>query len=68
MNTLKIIAATTTVIGLIFGFLERYFAPTHIITEDSPEYPAWLAWTGWIVTALGAVAYIAIDFIVKSSS
>ena len=67
MNTLKIVAATTTVIGLIFGFLERFFAPTAIITENSPNYPTWLAWTGWIVTALGAVAYIAIDFISKSS-
>lgn len=67
MSALKIVAATTTVIGLILGFLERFFAPTVRVTEDSPNYPGWLAWIGWIVTALGAVAYIAIDFISKSS-
>jgi hypothetical protein len=67
MSALKIVAATTAVIGLILGFLERFFAPTAIVTENSPNYPGWLAWIGWIVTALGAVAYIAIDLISKSS-
>jgi hypothetical protein len=35
-----------SVIGLILGFLERFFTPTAIVTEDSPQYPGWLAWIG----------------------
>jgi hypothetical protein len=60
---LKIVAAAVTVIGLLFGFLERYFAPTVIVTEDSPNYPDWLKWFGWILTALGALAYVTIDWL-----
>jgi hypothetical protein len=53
---IKIIAAVVTIIGLLLGFLERYFAPSALITEDSPNYPDWLAWLGWILTALGVLA------------
>ena len=60
---IKIIAAVVTIIGLLLGFLERYFAPSVRITEDSPNYPAWLAWLGWILTALGILAYVAIDWL-----
>jgi uncharacterized protein involved in cysteine biosynthesis len=59
---LKIVAAAVTVIGLLFAFLERYFAPTVIVTENSPNYPDWLKWFGWILTALGALAYVTIDW------
>lgn len=62
LQALKIVAAVVTIIGLLLGFLERYFAPTHLITEDSPNYPDWLAWFGWALTALGVLAYIAIDW------
>jgi multisubunit Na+/H+ antiporter MnhB subunit len=60
--TLKVVAAVVTIIGLVFGFLERYFAPNAIVTEDSPDYPRWLAWLGWVITALGILAYIVADF------
>jgi hypothetical protein len=60
---LKIAAGVVTVIGLLFGFLERYFAPNIRVTEDSPNYPDWLKWFGWILTASGALAYVAIDWL-----
>jgi uncharacterized protein involved in cysteine biosynthesis len=60
---LKVVAAVVTIIGLLFGFLERYFAPTTLVTEDSPNYPDWLAWLGWILTTLGVLAYIAINWL-----
>ena len=62
LRALKIVAAVVTIIGLLLGFLERYFAPTHLITEDSPSYTDWLAWLGWVLTALGVLSYVAIDF------
>jgi hypothetical protein len=67
VSAFKIVAATTTLIGLLLGFFERWFKPKALVTEDSPMYPAWLAWIGWIMAALGAVAYIVIDLISKSS-
>jgi hypothetical protein len=67
MSAFKIIAATTTVIGLILAFLERWFKPKALVTEDSPMYPDWLAWIGLIMAALGVVTYIAIDLISKSA-
>ena len=60
---LKIVAAVVTIIGLLLGFLERYFAPSALITEDSTDYPDWLAWLGWILTALGILAYVGIDWL-----
>ena len=63
LTDLKIVAAVVTVIGLLFGFLERYFAPNVRVTTDSPNYPDWLKWFGWILTALGALAYVTIDWL-----
>jgi hypothetical protein len=62
LTALKIIAAVVTVIGLLFAFLERYFAPHALVTEDSPNYPDWLKWFGLILTALGVLTYIVIDW------
>jgi uncharacterized protein involved in cysteine biosynthesis len=64
--TFKVVAAVVTIIGLVLGFFERRFAPKALVTEDSPNYPDWLAWIGWIMAALGALVYIAIDFFSKS--
>ncbi len=41
-STLKIAAATASVIGILLGFFERWFSPTVLVTEDSPSYPEWL--------------------------
>jgi hypothetical protein len=60
---LKVVAAVVTIIGLLLGFLVRYFARTHLITEDSPNYPNRLAWFGWALTALGLLAYVAIAWV-----
>jgi hypothetical protein len=60
---LKIVAAVVTIIGLVFGFLERYFKPSYLLLQSSANYPPWLAWLGWILTMLGVLAYIAIDWL-----
>ncbi len=59
----KLVAAFATILGLILGFLERKYAPNFRVTSDSPRYPRWLAWLGWTLAAVGAIAYIPVDFI-----
>jgi len=63
LKVLKIVAAVATVVGLSFGFFEQLFKPHVLLLESSPSYPRWLAWLGYSVTALGALAYIAIDLL-----
>jgi hypothetical protein len=62
---LKVVAATATIIGIILSFLEHWFAPNVLVTEDSPNYPNALRWLGWLLASAGAVAYIVIDFLSK---
>ena len=65
LETLKVIAATATLIGIISGFLERWYAPDTLVTEQSPNYPEFLKWIGWLLASLGAIAYIVIDYFGK---
>lgn len=58
MSTFKIIGACLTIAGLILQLVERLKAPQTITTEQSPRYPEWLSWVGWIVVAAGAVILI----------
>jgi hypothetical protein len=60
---IKIVAGTAIFIGLIFAFLERRYAPSAIVTEDSTILPAWVGWTGWILSGAASVAYILMDII-----
>lgn len=62
LDTLKVIAATATLIGIISGFLERWYAPDTLVTEQSPNYPEFLKLIGWLLASLGAIAYIVIDY------
>ena len=63
LRTLKAIAATATIIGIIFGFLERWYSPDVLVTERSPNYPEFLKWLGWLLASLGAIAYIVLDYL-----
>jgi hypothetical protein len=65
LDNLKIIAATAPIIGIISGFLERWYAPDTLVTEQSPHYPKFLKWIGWLLASLGAIAYIVIDYFEK---
>lgn len=62
LDTLKVIAATATLIGIISGLLERWYAPDTLVTEQSPNYPEFLKLIGWLLASLGAIAYIVIDY------
>lgn len=59
----KLIAGTLLFVGLIFGFIERHYAPNAIVTDDSTTLPAWIGWSGWILSALATVAYILTDIL-----
>jgi hypothetical protein len=56
--SIKVAAAAATASGLVFGI----FSPEFITTEK-PSAPEWVGWTAWIFTAVGAIIYIAIDFL-----
>ena len=60
---IKVIAGTLLVIALTISFLERWFAPTHIVTEDSRSFPSWVGWFGWGLAALATILYVAVDLI-----
>lgn len=60
---IKAIAGTALVVALVIGFLERWFTPNYLVTEDSREIPPWIGWLGWILAALGTITYVAIDFV-----
>jgi hypothetical protein len=50
IETLKIVAATVVVVGIVAGFLDPWYAPHHLLLESSPDRPRWL---GWLVRAHG---------------
>ena len=58
---LKLICAVTSLAGILFGMAEKLFAPAPLLLEESVEYPEFLGWLAWAISALGALAYIAID-------
>jgi len=59
---IKVGAAVATVLGIIFGFLEKFFAPSHILQEGPASAPGWVGWPAWLLTPAGAIVYIVIDF------
>lgn len=62
-STIKLISGTVLFIGLVFGFIDRYYAPTAIVTENSTILPAWMGWIGWILPSAAAVVYVLMDFL-----
>jgi hypothetical protein len=61
-SSFKVAAGTVAIVGLIFAFIEKKFSPEYIVT-DKPFAPEWLGWAAWILTALGTLAYVLIDFL-----
>jgi hypothetical protein len=57
---MKFIAGTVIVLGLVFSFIERHYGPTYRITEK-PHAPEWVGWLGWILAAVGSLAYFLAD-------
>ncbi len=46
------------VLGLVLGFFECLKVPSFLVIEQSPNYPAWLGWFGWILAAAGTLMLI----------
>jgi hypothetical protein len=63
IETLKIVAATVVVVGIVVSFLDRWYAPHALLLESSPRRPWWLAWLGWFLTSIPAVLYIVLDYL-----
>ena len=58
MNTLKIIGAALTILGIILAVVDRLKAPSYLVLEQSPKYHAWFGWAALIAAAIGAVILI----------
>ena len=62
-NSLKIVAGTLVIIGIILSFFERRYAPQTIVGKGSPNYPDWLGSIGWRLPSTAAIVYILIDIL-----
>jgi hypothetical protein len=47
IQTLKIVAATLVVIGIVLGAINIIYEPDHLLLDGSPRQPSWLPWLGW---------------------
>src|SRR4030095_10333313 len=63
ITSLKIIAATLVVVGIVVGFLELRYAPHRLLLQSSPDRPWWLPERiGWLLTSVTAILYIVLDY------
>jgi hypothetical protein len=60
---IKVAAGTVICGGLIFGFIERLYAPDVIVSSQSTILPAWIGWLGWSGVAAAAVLYFLVDIL-----
>jgi hypothetical protein len=60
---IKVAAGTIVLVGLVFGFIERRYAPITIVTQGSTILPPWVGWSGWILAAAGSAVYALMDVI-----
>lgn len=61
--TIKVASGTALVLGLIFGFVERWYAPTVLAIQGSTILPAWVGWLGWLLVAGAAIVYFVVDIL-----
>lgn len=57
----KIVAATVTVIGVLFGILDSIFAPNYYVDETGLPGHNFMALMKLIMTSIAPIAYIVID-------
>jgi len=62
---IKVISGIVLVISLTIRFFERWYRPSHLLLEDSHDFPSWIGWLGWILMALATLAYVLVDFVVS---
>jgi hypothetical protein len=60
-SAIKVASGTMLLLGLVFGFIERRYAPSAMLTENSAILPSWVGWAGWILSGVATVAYILVD-------
>ena len=58
---IKVAAGTISLVGVIFSFIERRYAPTYLIVESSSTVPDWVGWASWALATVGLVTYVLVD-------
>ena len=58
-RTLRKIADTLLIVGLVISFFEHWYESYPALLGDT-QFPGGLDWTGWGLAAVAAVMYIAI--------
>lgn len=67
ITSLKIVAGTLVVVGIVVGFIELRHAPHTLLLESSPHRPRWFSkWIGWFLTSIPAILYIVLDYLAAS--
>jgi hypothetical protein len=68
ITSLKIVAGSLVVVGIVVGFIERRYAPHAFLPKSSPARPWWLPkGTGWLLTSVMAILYIVLDYLASHS-
>jgi hypothetical protein len=49
----RAVSGTLVIIGLVFAYLERRYAPNTIVLENSPDLPGWVGWLGRLPVLIG---------------
>jgi hypothetical protein len=63
ITSLKIVAGSLVVVGIVVGFIERRYAHA-FLSKGSPARPWWLPnGTGWLLTSVMAILYIVLDYL-----
>jgi hypothetical protein len=60
-NGLKIVAGTTTIIGIILSVLNKTYAPHYLLLASSPDFPECLRTAAWLTPLIASFFYIALD-------
>ena len=58
ITSLKIIAGTLVVVGIVVGFIELRYAPHTLLRESSPDRPWWLPKGDWMASHLRHSDYV----------
>lgn len=61
--TLKIIAATLVVVGILVGYISMTREPHALLLERAPKRPSWLPWLAWALSSVSALVYVALDIL-----
>jgi len=59
---IKIVAAGAMIFGVLYGLVNLIYQPSYLLLDNVKGLPIWFKWFGWIISSLGVIAYLVIDF------